>query len=87
MQLVHIPTAKIQHPCNTWALSAGYESWNAALVDMRAGKVLCGALHSRSPGSKSMLRLQLFMEQVTNEKLHIAVSEVGGCLLGERERF
>jgi hypothetical protein len=86
-QIKTTPTANIQHPCHAWALSAGYESWGAALAEMRSGKVLCGQLNTVTARSVSMLGMELFIELVTNENLHIAFTEVGGCLLGERDRF
>jgi hypothetical protein len=49
---------------------------------MRAGKVLSGTLHAVSPGSKSTLGLQLFLEQVSKERLHVVVSELGECMVG-----
>lgn len=77
----------IQHPCNAWAISAGLPSWAAALDDMRAGKVLRGTLHAVSPGSKTTLGLQLFLEQVTKEGLHVVVSEMGDCMVGLKSSF
>lgn len=77
----------IQHPCNAWAISAGLPSWAAALDDMRAGKVLCGTLHAVSPGSKTTLGLQLFLEQVSKEDMHIVVSEMGDCMVGLKSSF
>jgi len=77
----------IQHPCNAWAISAGLTSWAAALDDMRAGKVLCGTLHAVSPGSKSTLGLQLFLEQVSKEGLHVVFSEMGDCMAGLKSSF
>lgn len=77
----------IQHPCNAWAVSAGLPSWSAALDDMRAGKVLCGMLHAVSPGSKSTLGMQLFLEQVSKEDLHVVVSDMGECVVGLKSTF
>ncbi|CAN7649469.1 hypothetical protein LJR129_005065 [Acidovorax sp. LjRoot129] len=77
----------IQHPCNAWAVSAGLPSWAAALDDMRAGKVLCGMLLAVSPHSKSTLGMQLFLEQVSKEDLHVVVSEMGECVVGLKSTF
>lgn len=77
----------IVHPCNAWASSAGYSCWADALKEMREGKVLRGSLYAVSPGSKSMLGMQIFMDQVASENLHAVIDEQGDCHVGQEDCF
>jgi len=36
----------IAHPCNKWAIAAGYDSWVAALEAMKNGRVCVGSTHA-----------------------------------------
>lgn len=74
----------IVHPCDAWSRSAGRADWNAAVAEMKAGAVIAG----RVPvGEKSMLGLQLLMERVEAEGMHIYVDAFGTVVLGLKKNF
>lgn len=78
----------VLHPCNAWASSAGYESWQSALAAMHDGKVICGSQFAVSrPGAKTVMGMQLFLEQVAAETLHSLATEDGILMVGLKSDF
>lgn len=78
-------TIKIAHPCDSWAKSAGYESWQAALTAMKEdGKVIAGAAPQMG---KSTISVDLLLEAVRKAGLHYYLTEFGQLILGLRSNF
>lgn len=74
---------QVAHPCNAWAQSAGYEDWASALEAMKGGNVISGSLHAiQKVGSKTMMGLQLFSEQIHANGLEVDVTEFGLAIVG-----
>jgi hypothetical protein len=80
-------TQNIVYPCDSWAKSAGFDSWQAALSAMNDAHVLTGSMYAVSPGTKSMLGLQLFMEMVNKNGLHTFATEDGSVIVGHKANF
>lgn len=80
-----IPPSANFHPCNAWALSAGQQSWAAALEVMTAGRVLRG--RAPMPGAKSMGFMNLFFDEVHAQGLHGIADDLGMVRLGLRGSF
>jgi hypothetical protein len=74
----------VEHPCDAFARSAGYPSWQVALVDMRAGKVVSGA----GPRiGKTMLSYNMFLKQIHADGLAIVVDDCGVVAVGLQSNF
>ena len=77
----------IVHPCDSWAKSAGFASWQVALSAMNDAHILTGSMYAVSPGVKSMLGLKLFMETVKENGLHTFATEDGSVIVGHQVNF
>lgn len=78
----------VLHPCNAWALSAGYESWQSALEAMHDGKVIRGSKFAVSrPGAKTVTSMQLFIEQVSEKAMHSHATDDGSLIVGLKSSF
>ena len=82
-----VKVKNIIHPCHSWAKSAGFESWQAALSAMNDAHILTGSMYAVSPGVKSMLGINLFMERVKESGLHTFATEDGSVMVGHQVNF
>lgn len=73
--------SNIIHPCQSWAVAAGFESWSVALEAMRAGQVCTGPTDAIQSSSKSMLGLTLFMEEIQKVGMHAFAPEDGSNMV------
>jgi hypothetical protein len=82
------PGAKIVHPCDLFAHSAGYDSWAAAFAAMQEGKVVAGT--APGVGRMTMYGFQLFLDEVMRHGMVSYMPEhndFGVVFVGKRESF
>lgn len=70
----------IAHPCNKWAIAAGYDSWVAALDAMKNGRVCVGSTHAIQSASKSMFGFHIFMDVINKNGLHTVALDEGAVI-------
>lgn len=75
------------HPCTTFAQSAGFASWEAAVEAMKAGRVLTGP--GPRLGRASMTEFLLFQRQIERDRLRSLPADTwsGQFSVGYREHF
>lgn len=75
------------HPCATFAESAGFVSWEAALEAMKSGRVLTG--FGPRLGRASMAEFLLFQRQIARDSLRSLPADMwsGQFSVGYRENF
>lgn len=75
------------HPCESWAKSAGYTDWAAALTAFKEGKVLSGPTLAIQSSAKTAIGMMLFMEESKKAGLHTYATEGGTIFVGRHENF
>lgn len=74
----------IVHPCQTFAASAGYASWQDVVTSAKAGQIITGAAPHIG---KTVINLKLFSAEVEREGLYMFVDDFGMLALGLKESF
>ena len=78
----------IAHPCESWAKSAGVQSWTDAVHYMNTEhKLLVGQITAIQNTFKTSLGTQMFMEEAEKEGLHSYFQEDGQVALGRVQDY